>query len=101
MPNRDEFGTITGLTIGDRNPRGDLEITDTRWDHNGTMFVTVRELVGLTPAEPLPIRRMRTLARRALSHPEHTRQSRLIHTDHNGGRGALAVFAVSRLERWS
>ena len=91
-----EHGT---LTIGDRNPRGDLEIVDTRWDSNGTLTVTVRELVGLTPREPLPIRRMRTLARRALMYPQHTRSSRLIRTDYNNGRGALATFAVSRLER--
>src|SRR6478735_4587946 len=89
------------LTIGDRNPSGDLEIVDTAWDHNGTLRVTVRELYGRGAGEALPIRRMRTLARRALSHPEHTRQSRLIRTDYNAGRGALATFAVSRLERWS
>jgi hypothetical protein len=87
------------VEIGARNRAGDLVIADTAWDYNGTLRVTVRELVGLSGNEPLPIERMRRFARRALSHPETIRSSRLVRTDHNAGCGALATFAVSRLER--
>ncbi len=34
------------VEIGDRNQAGTLEIADTRWNGNGTLFVTVRELYG-------------------------------------------------------
>lgn len=34
------------LTIGDTTRDGLLEIMDTRWDSNGTMFVTIREKIG-------------------------------------------------------
>jgi len=98
MPRTDEYGTVTNLTIGDRNRSGLLEITDTAWDFNGTLRVTVRELIGLTRAEPLPIRAMRDLARRALSHPEHTRSARLIRAEHDPANGGRATFAVSRLD---
>lgn len=88
------------LTIGDRSPDGVLEIVDTNWDSNGTLRVTVRELMGHGCwAGGLPVRRMRTLAKRALSHPEHTRSARVIRTFTDGGCDYV-TFAVSRLERW-
>lgn len=87
------------LTIGDRTPDGLLEITDTRWDHNGTMFVTVRELIGTGCWRGgLPVARMRRLARRALSHPGDTRSSRVVNRFTSGGCDHI-TFAVSRLDR--
>lgn len=86
------------LTIGDRSRDGLLEITDTRWDRNGTLFVTVRELIGSGCwVGGLPVDRMRRLARRAIDNPERTRSSRALRTwsaqdsDH-------ITFAVSRLK---
>lgn len=87
------------LEIGDRNRANDLEIADTRWNGDGTLFVTVRELVGRGRNEPLPIEAARRFARRALSHPEHTRQSRLIRAEHDQSNGGRIPFAVSRLDR--
>jgi hypothetical protein len=87
----------TTKTIGDRSRDGLLEITDTRWDHNGTMFVTVREVIGSGCwIGGLPLARMRRLARTAISHPDKTRSSRVV------GRSAYygcdqVTFAVSRL----
>ena len=87
------------LTIGDTNRAGTLEITDTAWDSNGTMRVTVRELFGdhcwaLPRAQQE--RAVRDFARRAISHPEKTRSARITRrwfaesTDH-------WTVAVSRL----
>jgi len=85
-------------TIGDRSRDDLLEITDTRWDSNGTMFVTVRELIGSGCwVGGLPIERMRTLARAALAHPEKTRSSRVIQKNDYEGC-TYVTFAVSRLE---
>lgn len=85
------------LTIGDRNPDGTLEITYTRWDSNGTLFVTVNELMGHGAwIGGVPVRRMRTLARRALMYPDRTRSSRVVRRwEHNGT--THITFAVSRL----
>lgn len=82
------------LTIGDRNRAGDLEITDTAWDHNGTMRVTVRELTGQCEIDVAAARR---LARRAIHHPEKTRSSRVIRTWFAQG-STHVTFAVSRLD---
>jgi len=82
----------TTLTIGDRNRAGDLEITDTVLEHNGTMRVTVRTL-----GQPLDIRAARRLARRAIHHPEEKRSSRVIRTWTAQGSEHV-TFAVSRLE---
>jgi len=87
------------LTIGDRSRDGLLEITDTRWDSNGTMFVTVRELIGTNSwIGGIPIERMRRLARRALAHPEKTRSSRVVNRFSHGDCDHV-TFAVSRIER--
>lgn len=93
MPNDD--GT---LTIRDRSRDGLLEITDTRWDSNGTMYVTVRELIGAGCwVGGLPVERMRRLARRAIAHPEQTRSSRVV-TRFIDGQCDAVTFAVSRLD---
>jgi hypothetical protein len=86
------------LTIGDMSRDGLLVITDTRWDHNGTMFVTVRERIGTGCwAGGLPIDRMRRLARRAIPHPAQTRSSRVVRRWSAEGCDHV-TFAVSRLE---
>lgn len=90
------------LEIGDRSRDGLLEITDTRWDGNGTMYVTVREMIGGMDGWAIPerlvISRMRTLARRAIHHPHTTRSSAVVHR-FTGNRCAYVTFAVSRLPR--
>ena len=85
------------LTIGDTSRDGLLQIIDTNWDSNGTMRVTVRELIGTGCwVGGLPIQRMRALARRAIDHPEKTRSSRVIRKFSYGGCD-FVTFAVSRL----
>lgn len=85
------------LTIGDGSRDGLLIITDTQWDFNGTLRVTVRERIGTGCwVGGLPIRRMRALARRALSYPERTRTSRVVRQWSHGGSDHV-TFAVSRL----
>lgn len=86
------------LTIGDTSRDGLLEITDTSWDGNGTLRVTVREKIGAGCwVGGLPIERMRRLARRALMYPEKTRSSRVIRRWTAEGCEHV-TFAVSRLE---
>lgn len=80
------------LEIGDRSRDNMFEITDTSWDSNGTMRVTVRNLYDMKHhAEMIPA--MRRLARRALAKPHLTRSSRVVFTD-----GSSTTFAVSRLK---
>ena len=84
--------------IGDRSEDGLLEIVDTRWDGNGTMFVSVRMLGRAEDfTHGFPVRRARTLARRALSLPENTRSSRVTRR-WTYGACDYATFAVSRLK---
>jgi hypothetical protein len=91
--------TDHALTIGDRSNDGLLEIVDTSWDHNGTMRVTVRELIGHNGwIGGLPVRRMRTLARRAVHHPEVTRSSRVVRKFTADGCDYV-TFTVSRNDR--
>lgn len=85
------------LTIGDGTSDGLLVIVDTRWDSNGTMFVTVRENIGIGCwVGGLPIDRMRRLARRAIAHPEQTKSSRAVRKFSAEGCD-FVTFAVSRL----
>lgn len=89
---------MTVLQIRDTNRAGTLEVTDTNWDSNGTLRVTVRELFGdhcwdLSSAKQ--DRTVRDFARRALSHPEQTRSSRIIRKWHAAGTDHWTV-AVSR-----
>lgn len=86
------------LTIGDFSRNGCYQITDTRWDSNGTMFVTVREMYGVSMFGPQMLAAARRLARRAISHPEKTRSARTVRTFYSGGQ-SHATFAVSRLEQ--
>lgn len=89
-------------TIGDYSRDGLLQITDTNWDSNGTMTVTIREMIG-QHWEDYPqennnvIRRARTLARSAL--PEYTkgqtRSSRVVRKWYANGQSHI-TFAVSR-----
>jgi hypothetical protein len=95
MPTKADNGQ-TVLTIGDVSRNGLLQIVDTSWDSNGTLFVTVRELIGdrvLVPATS--IERMRRLARRALMYPELTRSSRVTRKFYADGCTHV-TFAVSR-----
>lgn len=90
---------MSTLTIGDRSRDELLEIADTNWDHNGTLRVTVRELIGGYPTGwigGLPLARMRRLARRAIDHPELTRSAREVNRFYSSGCWSV-TFAVSRL----
>ena len=83
-------------TIGDTTCDGLLQITETRWDSNGILFVTVRELIGgHCWVGGIPIERMRRLARRALMYPEKTRSSRVVRRWYADGCDHV-TFAVSR-----
>lgn len=84
-------------TIGDFSRDGLAQIVDTSWDSNGTMKVTVREMIG-QPIDPNMLARMRRLARSAISHPELTRQSRAGRAYFTEGSYRI-TFYVSRLER--
>lgn len=87
-------------TIGDRTRDGLLEIADTRWDFNGTLFVTVRELIGTGCwIGGLPVAKMRRFARRAIHHPELTQSSKVTNQFSSGGCDYV-TFAVSRNERY-
>lgn len=79
------------LTIGDSSRDGLFQITDTNWDSNGTMRVTVRHLMDMD-YHPEFIRGMRRLARKAIHMQHLTRSSRVVHVD-----GSSVTFAVSRL----
>lgn len=92
------------MKIGDYNHNGTLQLTDTNWDSNGTLRVTVRELVGekidsSTKHGKLAIKRARTYARKAL--PEHykgqTRKSPLVRKWFADGCTHF-TFNVSRVE---
>lgn len=88
-------------TIGTRNREGFLEITDTNWDSNGTMRVTVRDLTNGERGNVggIPSAAMRRLARRALVeyYPGQTRSCRVLRKWHANGCFHV-TFAVSRLD---
>ncbi|WP_025157224.1 hypothetical protein [Leifsonia aquatica] len=89
------------LEVGDGNRADTVRIADTRWDSNGTQFVTVREMIGgynsWTGGRKVALRAMRATARRAIHYPEKTRSARLVREHHDGAQ-VYATFAVSRLE---
>jgi hypothetical protein len=89
------------LQIADQSRDGLLRISDTNWDHNGTLRVTVTELIGSNcwtlPQDKL-IAKARRFARRALMYPEKTTGSRLVRTWHAEGSQHF-TFAVTRLPR--
>lgn len=88
---------MTTAEIGTRSRNGLYEITDTNWDSNGTMRVTVRELIGEKELPKARIVSMRRLARRAL--PEYrqgqTRKSPEVNRVWHNGSWHI-TFAVSR-----
>lgn len=87
------------LEIGAVSRNGLLQIVDTRWDSNGTLSVTVRELIGdHVLVDATSIERMRRLARRALMYPELTRSSRVTRRFYADGCTHV-TFAISRNER--
>lgn len=88
------------LEIGDYSRNGMYQITDTAWDSNGTLRVTVRELYGVSMIGPQMLEAMRRLARRALVeyHPGQTRRASTVRTWHANGC-SHATFDVSRNER--
>ena len=91
---------IMTLEIGDSNRNDTVRITDTRWDSNGTMFVTVREMIGgyesWAGGRRAAVRAMRATARRAIHHQDKTRKSPLVREWYANGQHH-ATFAVSRL----
>lgn len=85
--------------IRDRNYADTVEIVDTNWDSNGTLKVTVRELIGEASPGVNRMRQARRLARRALMYPENTRSSAVIREFYADG-STHWTFAVSRHERY-
>ncbi|MBT2484792.1 MULTISPECIES: hypothetical protein [unclassified Microbacterium] len=98
------MSTATALEIGAFNRSGLAQITDTNWDSNGTLRVTVREMIGgfdcWIGGKKRAIRVMRDLARRALPeyHEGQTKGARLVRTFYADG-GHHATFAVTRVAR--
>lgn len=84
---------------GDFSRNGLYQITDTNWDSNGTLKVTVRERIGERGITKARLEAMRRFARRAL--PEYskgqTRSARTVRTWFAQGC-SHATFAVSRNE---
>lgn len=82
---------------GDFTRNGLYQITDTHWDSNGTLRVTVREMIGERDIPKARLEAMRRFARRAL--PEYrqgqTRSVRTVRTWYAQGT-SHATFAVSR-----
>lgn len=83
------------LEINDYNRAGNLQITDTAWDSNGTLRVTVRDL---TYSGTDNTKAMRRLARRAASKPETTRSSKVLRrfTAPYDREVPMITFAISR-----
>lgn len=81
--------------IGDTNPQGTVQIIDTNWDSNGTLRVTVREMIGEIKPPDTRLKQARRLARRALAHPRLTKSSRVTRTFYVDN-STHWTFAVSR-----
>lgn len=88
-------------TIGDTNRAGTVVITDTNWDSNGGLRVTVSELIGgyngWVGGRTKCVRTMRDLARRALIeyYPGQTRSVRTLR-EWSANGSMNATFIVSR-----
>jgi hypothetical protein len=89
------------VTVGDISRNGLYQITDTAWDNNGTLRVTVRELIGERELPKARLEAMRRFARRALIEyrPGQTRRASTVTTWYNQGC-SHATFAVSRNEEY-
>lgn len=87
------------LNIGDYSRNGLYQITDTSWDSNGTLRVTVREMIGEREIPKARLEAMRRFARRALPEyrPGQTRSAKTVRTWYAQGQ-SHATFAVSRNE---
>ena len=86
--------------IGDYSRDGLSQITDTRWDGNGTLYVTVEDLMGGRKPydrDDLMIRRMRNLAKKALMHPETIKSARVSNRGLTSYNSHYVTFAVSRI----
>lgn len=85
--------------LGDFSRNGLYQITCTLWDSNGTLSVTVREMIGERELPKERLEAMRRFARRALPeyHKGQTRSARTVRTWFADG-GSHATFAVSRNE---
>jgi hypothetical protein len=90
---------MSEVKLGDISRNGLYQITDTSWDSNGTLRVTVRELIGERGISKARLEAMRRFARRALAHQDQTKSAKTIRTWYNQGC-SHATFAVSRLERY-
>lgn len=90
----------TAIEIGTFSNNGLYQITDTNWDSNGTLNVTVREMIGETAIPKARLEAMRKFARRALTeyHEGQTKSARTVRTWYAQGQ-SHATFAVSRNER--
>ncbi len=88
------------LSIGDFSRNGLYQITDTSWDSNGTLKVTVREMIGERELPKARLEAMRKFARRALPEyrPGQTKSARTVRTWYATGQ-MHATFAVTRNER--
>lgn len=89
------------LEIGAYSRNGLYQITDTNWDNNGTLSVTVREMIGEREMPKPRLEAMRRFARRAL--PEYregqTKSAATVRTWFANGQ-SHATFAVSRLDHY-
>lgn len=88
------------VEIGDSSRNGLYQISDTNWDNNGTLNVTVREMIGEQALPKERLEAMRRFARRALPEyqPGQTKSARTVRTWYAQGQ-SHATFAVSRNER--
>lgn len=86
--------------LGDFSRNGLYQITDTHWDSNGTLRVTVREMIGERELPKARLEAMRRFARRALPEyrPGQTRGASTVRTWYAQG-GMHATFDVTRNER--
>jgi hypothetical protein len=90
---------MANVKLGDFSKNGLYQITDTSWNHNGTLNVTVREMIGERELPKARLEAMRRFARRALPEykPGQTRSARTVRTWYATGQ-MHATFAVSRNE---
>jgi len=93
--------TTTKVTIGTFSRNGLYQITDTNWDSNGTLKVTVREMIGEREMPKARLEAMRKFARRALPEyrPGQTKGAATVRTWFANGQ-SHATFAVTRLDRY-
>jgi hypothetical protein len=92
---------MSKVSIGDYSRNGLFQITDTNWDSNGTLTVTVREMIGEREIPKPRLEAMRRFARRALTEyqPGQTKGAATVRTWFANGQ-SHATFAVTRNERY-